>query len=116
MFSKYLLAEYLFNCSTSGTLRLLVLRPTEVIWFKSSSIERGIYLHPSHTYDPTCLGGYGGWEEYSMTREIREDDNQEREVICRRKNDWYYYGTYKCTYSDSVATDELEAIPGGSQV
>ncbi|KAM5535367.1 hypothetical protein V8D89_010889 [Ganoderma adspersum] len=98
-----------------GQLNLLVLRSHECEW-SPNGFSRGLHLLPSFVYDPTALGGDGGWIRNQKGARLRRKKGQIKwEVLYQRQNEWYYYGTYQCVGRSPVTTEEFKTKELGTK-
>ncbi|KAI0778089.1 hypothetical protein BD413DRAFT_506739 [Trametes elegans] len=85
-----------------GPIDMLLLSSSEVTW-SGDGIERVLWITHSHRYRPAEGAGKARWVSNEDAQRLQQDTNRTRELFFRRKEDWYYYGTYRYTGSISLS-------------
>lgn len=79
--------------------------PPEYVKWLNSSVDRAVFVTPPYHYDPTGLGGSGSWEVNPSLSDLMDGIGRNRELFMRRKDDYYYYGTYRCVGYSPLSTE-----------
>ncbi|KAI8995531.1 hypothetical protein BD414DRAFT_479801 [Trametes punicea] len=90
-----------------GPLALLVLSSEEAVW-SQDGISRALYVARPFTYNPVAQESGGQWNSNRVASGLQDDIGGSQELIFRRNGDWYYYGTYRCLASSSIAASDVE--------